>query len=53
MDDPGFEKLNKKVDDLELRLSRLETRIKSEGFRDHEKSTADPETISISKPRPK
>ena len=52
MDDPGFEKLIKKVDNLENRLSRLEKKLESEGFRDPERLTADPETISISEPRP-
>ena len=52
MDDPGFEKLIKKVDNLENRLSRLENKFESEGFRDPVRLTADPETISISEPRP-
>jgi len=52
MVDPGFDKLNKKVDDLEHRLFRLENKFESEGFRDTVRSTADPETISISEPRP-
>ena len=53
MVDPGFEKLNKKVDDLENRLSRLENKFESEGFRDTVRLKSDPETISISEPRPK
>ena len=53
MVDPGFEKLNKKVDDLENRLSSLENKFESEGFRDPVRLKSDPETISISKPRPK
>jgi len=52
MDDPGFEKLIKKVDNLENRLSRLESKFESEGFRDPVKLKADSEEISIAEPRP-
>jgi hypothetical protein len=51
MVDPDFDKLDKKVEDLENRLSRLETKLGSPGYSDPGGFPADPEKSSTSETR--
>jgi hypothetical protein len=51
MVDPDFDKLDKKVEDLENRLSRLETKFGSPGYSDPGGFPADPEKSSTSETR--